>query len=130
MSEGYLEAKQGSLLLSPRRCSWTLGQRMSLDAGSQDCLCMLPLDAEPVSLATNSHSPLGPLGVLSARTLPGEGEGKGLATAQSRQNSHEHEPGQSPRSTRDLPHPCVGDQSLSCSVSPVFFLLEGSEEVG
>lgn len=91
---------------------------------------MLPLDAEPVSLATNSHSPLGPLAVLSALTLPGEGEGEELATAQSRQNSHKHEPVHSPRSTRDLPHPCVGDQSISCSVSPVFFLFEGSEEVG
>lgn len=97
---------------------------------ARDWLCMLPLDAEPVSLVTNSHSPLDPLGVLSALTLSGEGEGKELVITQSRQNSHEHEPGQSPRSTRDLPHPCVGDQSLSCSVSPVFFLLEGSEEVG
>lgn len=62
---------------------------MSLAAGQ-------PSDAEPVSLPTNGHSPLGSLGVLTALALPGEGGGKELATAQSRQHSPKPEPVQSP----------------------------------
>ena len=63
-----------------------LNQRMPLDAGQPEfafgcCPWTLPWDAKPVSLATNSHSPLGPLGVLSALTFPGNGEELALLRA-------------------------------------------------